>query len=379
MSNVTGGLSFDRPRMWVPVGAVIILLGLVLTYQRFFIGLGAVTNLTDQQPWGLWIGFDVLCGVALAAGGFVLTACVHLFNFERYKSVLRPTVLSAFLGYILVSVGLLYDIGKPWNIWHAIVMWNPRSVMFEVAWCVMLYSTVLALEFSPIVLEKLGQDKAVRVLHYFTLPLVIAGVLLSTLHQSSLGTVFLIVPGKLHPFWYTNMLPVHFFLSAVSVGFAMVILESFVSGWLFRKSLETRVMADLGQFMVVALMLYLVVRLQDLNFKVGIENIVDGSVESWFLIVELCLFLLPLLLVFIYRNKMKIGVLAVSASSTMGAVVLNRLNVSIVGMARGAGFDYFPSWKEFALTLFLVTSAVTVFILCVKFLDIFPEEEQETH
>ncbi len=377
MSSASGGLSFDRPRLWMPVGMVIFLLGLVLTFQRFYFGLGAVTNLTDRQPWGLWVGFDVLCGVALAAGGFVLTGIVHLLNFERYKSVLRPTVLSAFLGYILVSVGLLYDLGKPWNIWHAMIMWNPHSVMFEVAWCVMLYSTVLALEFSPIVLEKLGQDKALRVMRAFTLPLVIAGILLSTLHQSSLGTVFLIVPGKLHPFWYTNLLPIHFFLSAVSVGFAMVILESFVSGWLFRKSLETRVIADLGQFMVVALMLYLIVRLQDLNFKVGLLNIFDGSIESWFLVSELSLFLLPLLLVFLFRNRMKAGVLAISAASTMGAVVLNRLNVGIVGMARSGGFSYFPSWREFALSLFLVTGGVTVFILCVKYLPIFPESGQE--
>src|SRR3989339_1124199 len=156
MKSLHRGIIEEKPLYWIPPVALVILLGLFLTFKRYFYGLGSVTALNDYQPWGLWVGFDVLCGVALAAGGFVLTGIVHLLNFERYKSVVRPTVLSAFLGYILVSVGLLYDLGKPWNIWHPLVMWNPHSVMFEVAWCVMLYSTVLALEFSPVVLEKLG-------------------------------------------------------------------------------------------------------------------------------------------------------------------------------------------------------------------------------
>jgi len=377
MKSLHRSLIEEKPQYWIPPVALIILLGLFLTFKRYFYGLGSVTALNDNQPWGLWVGFDVLCGVALAAGGFVLTGIVHLLNFERYKSVVRPTVLSAFLGYILVSVGLLYDLGKPWNIWHPLVMWNPHSVMFEVAWCVMLYSAVLSLEFSPVVLEKLGSWRVLRVVRALTLPMVITGILLSTLHQSSLGTVFLIVPKKLNHLWYTNLLPVHFFLSAVSVGFAMVILESFVSHHLFKKSLETNVLLDLGQFMVVALMLMLIVRIQDVSFKIGWKNVYDGSVESWAFMLEMVCFVMPLLLVFIFRNRMKIGIIVLSAAFTMAGVVLNRLNVSIIGMARSGGFRYFPSWEEFFLSFFLVTMGVLVFILCVKYLPIFPEESAE--
>lgn len=376
MINLSGGLIPGRSRLWIAVFAAIILLGLILTVKRYMAGLGSVTALNDYQPWGLWIGFDVLCGVALAAGAFVLTGMVYLLNFERYKSVIRPTVLTAFLGYVLVCVGLLYDLGKPWNIWHPMIMWNPRSVMFEVAWCVMLYSTVLALEFSPVVLEKLGSRKILRLMRSITIPLVIAGILLSTLHQSSLGSLFVIVPGKLHPLWYTSLLPLHFFLSAVSVGFAMVILESCLSSRLFNRSLETHIIADLVQFMAVALMLTLIVRIQDLSFKVGLANIFDGSIESWAFLIETACFIIPLVLVFLYRKRMKKSVIVISAAFTMLAVVINRLNVSIIGLARQGGFSYFPTWEEFAITIYLVATGFLVFILCVRYLPIFPESEE---
>ena len=166
-------------------------------------GLGGSTNLSDKFPWGLWIGFDVLCGVGLAAGGFTLVAIVHIFNIERYKPILRPAILTAFLGYSLVVVALLYDLGRPDRIWHPLVMWNPHSVMFEVAWCVTLYTTVLFLEFLPVVFEKFGWHKPLEWIHNISVPLMIAGVLLSTLHQSSLGSLYLIVPEKLYPLWYT--------------------------------------------------------------------------------------------------------------------------------------------------------------------------------
>jgi Ni/Fe-hydrogenase subunit HybB-like protein len=376
MINSSGGLIPGRSRLWIAVFAAIILLGLILTVKRYMAGLGSVTALNDYQPWGLWIGFDVLCGVALAAGAFVLTGIVYLLNFERYKSVIRPTVLTAFLGYILVCVGLLYDLGKPWNIWHPMIMWNPRSVMFEVAWCVMLYSAVLALEFSPVVLEKLGSQKMLRLMRSIAIPLVIAGILLSTLHQSSLGSLFVIVPDKLHPLWYTSLLPLHFFLSAVSVGFAMVILESCLSSRLFNRSLETHIIADLGQFMAVALMLTLIVRIQDLSFKVGLANIFDGSIESWAFLIETACFIIPLVLVFLYRKRMKKSVIVISSAFTMFAVVINRLNVSIIGLARQGGFSYFPTWEEFAITIYLVATGFLVFILCVRYLPIFPESEE---
>jgi Ni/Fe-hydrogenase subunit HybB-like protein len=218
-----------RLTFWRGVLFLLLAVGLPLTVVRFTRGLGAVTNLSDGFPWGLWIGFDLLCGVGLAAGGFTLTAAVYIFNLKRFQPIVRPAVLTAFLGYLMVIGALLLDLGRPWNIWHPIVMWNPHSVMFEVAWCVMLYSTVLLLELSGMVFERLGWSRAMKVQKMFTMPLVLAGVLLSTLHQSSLGALYLIVPGKLHPLWYTAALPWIFWSSAICAGLAMVIVESRLS------------------------------------------------------------------------------------------------------------------------------------------------------
>src|SRR5438270_8403621 len=203
---------------WTVVFVAIMLSGAYSAYLRYFYGLAGATNLSDQFPWGIWIGFDVLCGVGLAAGGFTLVAVVHIFNIEKYKPILRPTILTSFLGYVLVVCGLLYDLGQPHRIWHAMVMWNPHSVMFEVAWCVMLYTTVLGLEFSPAVFEHFGWKRGLRAVRIISVPLVILGVILSTLHQSSLGSLYLIVPNKLYPLWYSPILPVLFYVSAICVG-----------------------------------------------------------------------------------------------------------------------------------------------------------------
>ena len=195
----------------------ILLAGAYATFVRFTQGLNT-TNLSDRSPWGLWIGFSVLCVIALAAGGFTISAVVHVFNFERFKPIVRPTILTAFLGYSLYVVGLLVELGRPYNVWHPIIMWNPHSVMFEIGICALLYTTVLALEFSPILFERLAWHKPYKIVKSVTIPLVFAGVLLSTMHQSSLGTLFLIVPQKLNTLWYTPRLPILFFVSAVALG-----------------------------------------------------------------------------------------------------------------------------------------------------------------
>ena len=192
----------------------------------------------------------------LAAGGFTLTAAVEIFNIKRFHSIIRPTILTAFLGYLLVSAALMYDLGLPWNIWHPLIMRNPHSVMFEVAYCVMLYTTVLALEFSPIVLEHFKLHRALKIVRSVMVVFVILGVLLSTLHQSSLGTLYLIMPNKLHPFWYSPLLPVFFFLSAIAVGLAMTIFESSMSSKYFGRELELPILRDLGRVLVVVLALY---------------------------------------------------------------------------------------------------------------------------
>src|SRR5208337_452935 len=249
---------------WRVVLALVLVAGAYATLLRFFRGLGASTNLNDAFPWGIWIGFDVMCGVMLAAGGFTLTASVYLFNLKKFKPIVRPTVLTAFLGYQLVVVALLFDLGRGYRIWHPLVMWNPRSVMFEVAWCVTLYSIVLSLEFSSVVFEWLRFPKLLRLQKMLVIPLVIGGVILSTLHQSSLGCLYLIVPNKLYPLWYTPLLPVLFFLSALCVGLAMTIFESSMSARHFGKQLGMPLLRQLGRALLVALAVYTVVRFQDL-------------------------------------------------------------------------------------------------------------------
>ncbi|MEW6203319.1 MAG: NrfD/PsrC family molybdoenzyme membrane anchor subunit, partial [bacterium] len=251
--------------VWSVIIAVILVLGGYYSFIRFTHGLSDVTALSDRFPWGLWIGFDILCGVGLAAGGFTITCMVYIFNIKKLHSITRPTVLTAFLGYALVNLALIYDIGRPYNIWHPLLMWNPHSVMFEVAWCVMIYTSVLSLEFAPVVLERFKMKAATRLLRRILIPLVIMGVLLSTLHQSSLGTVFLIAPYKMHPLWYTPLLPIFFFLSAVAVGLAMTIFESFLSYRFFRRQLEMEVLDILARMSGFLLVLYLALMIVDLK------------------------------------------------------------------------------------------------------------------
>src|SRR5579862_9613113 len=278
--------------------------GAYATFIRFTQGLGASTHLNDQFPWGIWISFDVLCGVMLAAGGFTLTAAVHILNIKRLHSIIRPTILTAFLGYILVCAALMYDLGKPYNIWHPLIMRNPHSVMFEVAYCVMLYTTVLALEFSPIVLERFNMQKPLKVVRTILIPLVIFGVILSTLHQSSLGTLYLIVPEKLHPFWYSPLLPLFFFLSAIAVGLAMTIFESSLSSKHFGLQLELPVLQELGRVLVVVLGVYAILRFEDLANRGVLRLTLKPGYEMYLFWLEISLaIILPLALLLQLRVR----------------------------------------------------------------------------
>src|SRR5690348_10663060 len=278
-----------RLTFWKIVFLFLMAAGLYATVVRFTQGLGSSTNLSDQFPWGIWVSFDVLCGVMLAAGGFTLTAAVHIFNIKRLRPIVRPTVLTAFLGYILVSVALLFDLGRPYRIWHPLVMRNPHSVMFEVAYCVMLYTTVLSLEFSPIVLERFKLEKPLKIIRGILIPLVIGGVILSTLHQSSLGTVYLIMPEKLHPLWYTPLLPVFFFISAIAVGLAMTIFESSMSSKYFGRQLELPILQELGRALLVVLSVYAVLRFEDLLHRGALRMLAHATYEATLFWLELVL------------------------------------------------------------------------------------------
>src|SRR5208283_3870365 len=330
---------------WRVVFIVIMALGLYSTYIRYFHGLGAVSNMTDQFPWGLWIGFDCLCGVMLAAGGFCMVGAVYLFNVERLHAVVRPAVLTAFLGYVLFIVGLLFDLGRPWYIWHQLIYMNFHSVMFEVGMCVMTYTTVLFFEFLPNVFEALHWPTPIKWIKKIYPVLIVLGILLSTLHQSSLGSLYLIMPSKLHPFWYTPALPFFFFASAIAVGLAMTIFESTQSAKAFGRHLELPVLVTLGGALLVALWLKLA-----LTFVIPITMLSFKKVRlspQWLYLASIC--------------------------SVLGFIT-NRLNIALIGFETYVGHHYVPKWTEFSITLMIVAMGFALFGLAVKYLPIFPEE-----
>ncbi|HSA92847.1 MAG TPA: Ni/Fe-hydrogenase cytochrome b subunit [Terriglobales bacterium] len=371
-------VKLPRFTFWRGVFVFVVLAGIYASYVRFTQGLGAATNLSDQFPWGIWVGFDVLCGVMLAAGGFTLMAAVHIFNVERFKPIGRATLLTAFLGYVLVVVALMFDLGRPYRIWHPLVMWNPRSVMFEVAWCVMLYTTVLSLEFAPVVFERLRLERPMRILRAISIPLVIAGVILSTLHQSSLGSLYLIVPQKLHPFWYSPLLPVFFFISAIAVGLAMTIFESSLSAKHFRRQLELPLLQELGRILMVVLGVYLVLRVQDLYHRGALRMVLEPGYETYLFMLEMALGLvLPLGLLLNRRMRESQGGLYLAAVLVVLGFITNRLNVSITGMEAAAGVHYIPKWTEIAITASIIAIGFFIFALAARYLAIFPEERPQ--
>jgi Ni/Fe-hydrogenase subunit HybB-like protein len=363
-----------RLGFWSALGGVLIATLGVLAYVRYTQGLGSVTHLSNAFPWGLWIGFDLLCGVGLAAGGFAVTASVHILHLKDFKPIVRPTVLTAFLGYLLVITALLLDLGRPWNIWHPIIMWNPHSVMFEVGWCVMLYTTVLSLEFAPVVLERFRLDWMLKLLKPVTPILVILGVILSTLHQSSLGSLFLIVPEKMHPLWYTPILPVLFFVSALAAGIAMTVVESWFSKRAFGKPIETHLLSRLSRVSVVILALYFVLRLRDLASRGALSTIFPLTSTSMMFLAEIGIgVLVPMLLLAIPRFRESPKRLAATQGLVVLGFIFHRLNVSITAVQAATGQPYVPSLPEFLISAGLVAFGLTIFVLACKYLPVFPE------
>jgi Ni/Fe-hydrogenase subunit HybB-like protein len=357
---------------WAVLTYALLAAGLVVLGLRFTRGLGAVTNLSDRFPWGLWVGFDVLCGVGLAAGGFAITTVVYVFNLKRFRPIVRPTILTAFLGYLLVVVALMFDLGRPWNIWHPLVLWNPRSVMFEVSWCVMLYLTVLALELSGVVFERLSWQRALAVQRAASVPLVIAGALLSTLHQSSLGSFYLIVPGKLHPLWYSSWLPVLFFLSALAAGLGMVIVEARLSARAFGRSLELPLLASVGRGLMGALVVYGTTRVYDLGRRGALGELLTGSREAAFFNLEFGMgVVVPLGLLAVPRLRRNARALYAAGLLVVAGFVVNRLNVSLTGLEGALGGRYVPAVPEVVVTLMLVALGFALFRLAARHLPIF--------
>jgi Ni/Fe-hydrogenase subunit HybB-like protein len=371
---MTARLTTLKTVLWTLVGVLV-----AVSVVRFVHGLGAVTNLSDGAPWGLWIGFDVMSGVALAAGGFVLAATVYIFGLERYRPFVRAAILTALLGYAAVAVGLLYDLGLPWRIWHPMVNWQYHSVLFEVAACVILYLTVLILEFLPVILEhRLFRGRpfqiVLRALKRVSIILVIAGIVLSTLHQSSLGSLFLITPFRLHPLWYSPIIYVQFFVSAVALGLMTVVIESVFSNYFLGHKLHLREISGLGLAASVVLWVYLALRLGDLAVRGVLGMAFDGSWQGALFLFEVGFSaLIPALLMLSKRIRGSLTGVAIAASMVVLGMVMHRLDVSVAAFARPEGIGYFPSWEEFAVSLGIVAGGILIFLFFVENLNVFDD------
>ena len=369
--------------------------GALFAFFRFFYGFGSVTNLNKAYPFGVWIAFDVACGVALAAGGFTTAAIVEIFGRHKYHALVRPAILTAFIGYFLVGLAVFFDLGKYYNIWHALIYWNGTSVLFEVAWCVMLYLTVLGIENLPNVVEQFkDQVNLPGGLARFNRPVnwllhridwfcgktmaffVIAGVVLSFGHQSSLGTMMLIAPYKLHELWYTPLSPLLFLTSAVSVGIPMVIFEGTLAAKFFGRKPEDQLLAGIAKYVPLFLGTYLLLRLGDLAYRGVLAMAFDGSLQGNAFLLEFALFAVPYFLLKRRSIRRDPTLLFLCALSVILAVVLNRFNVFLIGMNMGPGWSYFPSVGEWAVTFAFLAFGVLLYKIGVNYLPILEAEHE---
>ena len=365
----------DAARSWLTpwrvLLAVLLTIGAVIVTARFALGLGSVTNLSDETPWGIWVGFDILAGIGLAAGGFIMAAAVYVFGLERYRPLLRMSILTALLGYLLFITGLILEIGRPWNIWRCIVNHNFHSPLFEIAWCVMLYTTVLLLEFSQVVFERFGWRRLEAALHRVLVPLVIVGVLLSTLHQSTLGTLFTIVPHKLHPLWYSPILPVHFFISCLAAGLAMICFEGFLSWRFLGHPPRLDLLPNLARVMALILVVYFVFRIEDLALRDALPlAFVPGMPAFLFWLENLLFVIVPVAIVFRTARRMTTLALFVVSFSAVLGFIMNRFNVAVTGMQLIHPTGYFPTWQELVISMSLIAIGFIAAGIAVHYLPI---------
>ncbi|HTR82298.1 MAG TPA: Ni/Fe-hydrogenase cytochrome b subunit [Bacteroidota bacterium] len=366
-----------KPTFWKTAAAVLIAIGTVAAVERFTMGLGATTHLSDQFPWGLWIGFDFI-GVGLAAAGFTIAATVHIFNVERFEPIVRPSILTAYIGYMLVVLVLVVDLGRPQNFWHPLVMWNPHSVMFEITWCIILYTTVLTLEFAPVVLEKFHLHAPIKILRTISFPVVVAGVVLSTLHQSSFGSLYLIVPERMHPLWYSDIIPFLFFISCVAAGLSMVIFSSFLSARAFGRQIRMPLFTELSRVLVVVLALYFTVRVQDLMSRDALQYVFQPTYQSMLFIAEIVIgVVVPFFLLTFRRVRMSQRGLFYSSILVILGFVANRMNTAVTSMELWPQRTYFPSWQELSIVVGLSTAGFVAFYYVAKNFPVFSSGHKE--
>jgi Ni/Fe-hydrogenase subunit HybB-like protein len=351
------------------ISGVILVGGAVILGIRFSQGLAATTNLSHTYPWGLWIGFDVMSGVALAAGGFVTSTAVYLFGMKEYKPIVRAAILTGFLGYFLVVLGLLADLGRPWRLPYPFIKSaGPTSPLFEVALCVALYLTVLFIETTPAVFEWLGLKWWRRVVGSMTIGLTILGLILSTMHQSTLGAMYLATPTRLHALWYSSHIPVHFFVSAVAAGLAMVIVEGMFSHRAYHHQVEISrrhfedINFGLAKGASVTLAVYFSIKVVALALENEWHLLATGW-GAWFLVELIGFVLLPCMMFAVAYRERRLLLLRAAAVITVLGIVLNRFNVTFIvfNWNLPPGQRYVPTWMEIWVTVAFITFAVVAF------------------
>jgi Ni/Fe-hydrogenase subunit HybB-like protein len=347
----------------------IIITGVILIVIRFINGIGSVTNLTQEVPWGLWIGFDVVTGVAFAGGAYVLTFMVYILNLHKYHSIVRVTVLNGFLAYVFYAGALLLDLGRPWNVINPIIGndFGTSSVLFLVAWHFLLYMIAELIEFSPAVAEWLGAKRARKFLSGMTIAAVIFGITLSTLHQSGLGALYLMAKDKIHPLWYSEFIPVLFLISSVFAGLSMVIFEGSISHKVFFNQISKKnhdaqngIVLGLAKICAAAMFAYLFMQL--LVFIHGKRwDLLNTTMGYWYLIEMIGFVILPMMLYVYSYKKKNITLVKVAAIITMLGIILNRLNVTVIGFRWDAAIRYIPTWMELVVTLTVIFTEIWIF------------------
>ncbi|NVN90725.1 MAG: Ni/Fe-hydrogenase cytochrome b subunit [Desulfuromonadales bacterium] len=389
--------NFLTPGVWILI--LLALNGLFFLANRFLYGLGAVTNLNDQFPWGLWIGVDVAAGVALAAGGFTSATLAHIMHREEFHVITRPALLTAMLGYTFVALGVCVDIGRWYYIWHPLFFWNPNSALFEVGICVTIYLNVLYIEFLPLITERfIGRVNLPGVLKRLNKPVdgllrfmnrtlgktmfifIIAGTLLSTLHQSSLGTLMIIAGQKIHPLWQTPVLPLLFFLSAVSVGFPMVIFESLIAARSFGIKPEMQVLSKLARYIPPLIGVYLMFKIGDMFVRQSFVHLMVFNIESIMFILELLLFIVPFFLLLFERVVNSPAALFLASALVIAGVVVNRVNNFIIAYHPPyATKPYVPSFGELSVTIGFIALLTLLYRACVMIFPVISVERQEIY
>lgn len=390
-----------RTKFWTPgviVMAFLMAAGAVAIVARYIGGIGYVTNLTNARPWGLWIGVDVASGVALAAGGFTTAFVAHILGRHYYEPVVRPALLTAMLGYTFVVLGLLVDIGRSWAIWKPLIYWNPNSVLFEVAMCVMFYLNVLYLEFVPIVVAQYkGRVNLPGPLAVFNTPaegllkmldvitgklmwiFIILGVVLSCMHQSSLGSLMLIAPTKLHPLWYTPILPLLFLTSAIAVGYPMVVFETTLVTSSLKLDGEMNILAPLTRFTVFLLGLYLALKVGDMVVRGTYVYLLDGTAQTNAFLIELILgVIVPWIMLVLPSVRQSRRGLFIACALIVGGVLVNRVNVFVVGYRPPIGeANYAPAFSEILITVGLIAGLMFLYRFFVTYLPVLNRPKQE--